>query len=93
MESAAIRGLCAARNIPSATVRIISDAADEDLALDFNRVMTPEAELDYFKLAWALAKSPATLPKLWKFRGRIDAIGARLAQVLANVLKAQMPPV
>ena len=92
MESAAIRGICETRSIANATVRIISDTAHEDLALDFNRVMTPEAGLNYFKLACALAKSPAILPKLWRFRGRIDEIGAKLAHVLSDVLKAPMPP-
>jgi len=88
MESGPLREICAQRNIPSATIRVISDAADEDLPLDFNRLMTSDQKLDYFKLTWALAKSPGKVAALWAFRQRIDRCAAKLAAVLGEVLAA-----
>lgn len=88
MESGRIREICAQRKISSATIRIISDAAQEDLPLDFNQLMTADQRLDYVKLAWALAKSPGTVARLWSFRGRMNAFAAKLAGVLSGVLGA-----
>lgn len=88
MESAIIREICAQRNLPAATIRIISDAADEDLPLDFNRLITSDQRLNYLKLAWALAKSPGTVARLWNFRRKIDGFAAKLGAVLSDAVAA-----
>ncbi len=88
MESGVIRAACRERGIPSATVRVISDAADEDLPIDFNRFMTPDQRIDYPRLIWALARSPATVPALLRFARDSRAAAARLAEVLAKSLSA-----
>jgi adenosylhomocysteine nucleosidase len=86
MESAVIRRLCGERGIASATVRVISDAADEDLPLDFNKLMTAEDEIDYVRLARTVAFSPIRLPALFRFqRQTIQAAGA-LAKALHQSL-------
>lgn len=88
MESGVIRAICRERGIPSATVRVISDAADEDLPLDFNRLMGPNARLRYDRLVVALLKSPKRiLDLIWMgFRAR------RAARELANFLSSVLRP-
>ena len=88
MESSVIRTICREQGIPSATVRVISDAAHEDLPLDFNRLLTPNQEMNYLKLIWIAAKSPKTLGQLWRFGGQVRSASERLAQVLVRVAEA-----
>ena len=61
MESGVIRRICQAHGIPSATVRVISDAAEDNLPLDFNELMTPDQQMDWPKLVWAILKNPAKI--------------------------------
>ncbi len=86
MESGVIRALCRDHSIPSATVRVISDAADEALPLDFSALMKPDYSMDYLKLAGALMKKPGKIPELMRFRKHIMACANTLAAVLAAAL-------
>jgi adenosylhomocysteine nucleosidase len=88
MESAVIRAVCRERGIPSATVRVISDAATDDLPLDFNRLTTPDQQMDYRKLACALVKSPGKIRGLLKLQRHCRAASEALAQVLAKIVPA-----
>lgn len=87
MESTTIRRICRERGVSSATVRVISDAADEALPLDFGALMKPDDSLDFFRLALTLAKSPGKVPELMKFQRRVSAAADRLASVLVAVLQ------
>lgn len=86
MESGIIRQICAERGIPAATVRVISDAASENLPLDFNTLMTPEMDMHFGKLALALVKSPGKIPDLMRFGNRVKSSAQKLAQTLAQAL-------
>ncbi|MDB6108621.1 MAG: phosphorylase [Pedosphaera sp.] len=82
MESSVIRSICREHAIPSATVRVISDAANEDLPLDFNTLMTPDDRINYAKLAWTVAVGPQKIPALIRFQ-KLTMIAARkLAEAL-----------
>jgi len=85
MESGVIRRVCGEQGVPSATVRVISDAADEPLPLDFSALMTPEDRMDFLKLAGALARSPGRIPALLQFRKRVIEAADELARSLARV--------
>ena len=85
MESDAIRRICRERGVPAATVRVISDGAGEDLPLDFNRLVGPNWEMDYARLALAIARSPGRIPALLAFQKRVAAAAETLARVLVTV--------
>jgi nucleoside phosphorylase len=85
MESAAIQAVCAERGIPCATVRVISDTADEDLPLDFNALAKPDKSLDFGKLFLAIAKSPGKIGALIQLQKKTSFAAKQLADVLAKI--------
>lgn len=85
MESEGIRAVCLERGIPCAIVRVISDIAAEDLPLDFNELAKPDLSLDYWKLAWAVVKSPVKIKALRRFQKQIQFAAAQLAGVLDKI--------
>lgn len=86
MESGVIRAVCRESKIPSATVRVISDVAQEDLPLDFNLFLDGEQNFSFGKLALALLKSPAKANALLKLQKQTQAAAEKLAEVLVKVL-------
>lgn len=91
MESGAIRAIAREKGIPSATLRVILDAAGEDLPLDFNRLMTPDMRVDPVKLGLFLAKSPGRIPSLIRFRKQSQFAARALARALERVLAHSEP--
>lgn len=87
MESGVIRELCRRRGIPSATIRVISDDANSNLPLDFNRLAGANGNISYLKLAGALVKSPGLVPKLMRFQRELDGCSRRLAAALNSLLE------
>lgn len=86
MESSVIRTLCRERGIPSATIRVISDHAEEDLPLDFNVLMTAHERISYWRLAWQLLKSPHKVPALMRLQRQTSMAARRLNAVLEALL-------
>ncbi|MGD0351809.1 MAG: hypothetical protein ABSB84_16050 [Verrucomicrobiota bacterium] len=86
MESAAIHAVCRECGIPCATVRVISDTANEDLPLDFNTLAKSDLSLNYGKLALAIAKSPAKVGALLKLQKNTRFAAERLAAVLGKII-------
>jgi len=86
MESATIHALCRERGIPCATVRVVSDTADEDLPLDFNALAKADQSLDFGKLFLAIAKSPGKIGALMELRMKTNFAAQRLAEVLGKII-------
>lgn len=82
MESSVIRARCRTRGIPAATVRVISDEADEALPLDFNTLMTARGTLDFPRLVGLILCHPGAIPGLLRLGRRSAAAARSLAQVL-----------
>lgn len=86
MESAFVQDVCRKASVDCVTVRVISDAANENLPLDFNTLMTGDYQLSPIKLAWAILKAPKKIPALMRL-GRNSSQAARnLADVLIRII-------
>ncbi len=86
MESGAIRELCRLRSTPSATVRSVSDQAEADLPLDFNRVYTGSMKLSPARLAWEILRRPSAVPGLIRLGSHAALASEHLASILAKAL-------
>jgi len=86
MESEAIHAVCRECGVPCATVRVISDTANEDLPLDFNALSRLDKNMDFGKLAWAIAKSPGKIGGLLKLQKQTRFAAERLAEVLGKII-------
>lgn len=86
MESSAIRAICAEKKIPSATIRVISDVAGEDLPLDFNALMTSNYRLSIAKLLGKLLREPGKIPELMAFQKRTVFAARRLGELLEKLV-------
>ena len=87
MESSVIRTVCREHGLPSATLRAISDAADEDLPLDFNALLTSDQRISLTKLAGALLRSPRTVPELLALQRNTRLAARRLGEVLHGLAR------
>lgn len=87
MESAALETLCRARGVPFAIVRAISDGAEQDLPLDFNRLLRADGGLDFARLWGALARRPDTVAGLLRLHRQCRLASERVAEVLLSVLR------
>jgi len=85
MESEIICCECRDRKVRSAVVRVILDRAEDDLPLDFNRLMKPDQSMHYGKLALAVLQSPQKIPALLKLQKQTRAAGQKLAEVLLKI--------
>lgn len=89
MESHYIRVLCRERNIPSATIRVISDTANDEMPLDFNVLLTPDDRISFARLGLALLKSPGKIKELLAFQKNSAVAARNLARVLKELLSAR----
>ncbi len=86
MESTAIHKVCREAGVPSITLRIVSDSANESLPLDFNALVDEQQNLSFVKLAWKLIRSPGTIPRLMTFQKQVDFCGRRLATAVGSFI-------
>ncbi len=85
MESGAIRRIAKEYGIPSATIRVISDTANEDLPVDFNLLMTAQSEIDLSKLVLHVLLKPWKIPALLRLQKKTRGAAENLSRVLNSL--------
>jgi adenosylhomocysteine nucleosidase len=86
METAGAAEVAAARDVPFAAVRVVTDALEHDLPLDFNRCIGPRGDVRGVSIAAQLARHPRALPGLLRLGHHSLAASRRLAAFLAAAL-------
>ncbi len=87
MESETIQIVCREHGIPCATVRVISDSAQEDLPLDFNQLSNADQSLNFGKLALALVKAPGKIAALRVLQRNTNVAANQLATTLQRLVR------
>jgi adenosylhomocysteine nucleosidase len=87
MESFEIVKAASAWGARSVVIRAISDAATEDLPINFNLTLSEQKEVSLSKVLVQLAKNPFALPSLIRFGKQSKRAGALLATFLESYLK------
>jgi len=87
MESFEIVKAASAWGARSAVIRAISDAASEDLPINFNLTLSAQNEVSLAKVLMQLAKNPLALPSLIRFGRQSRRAGGLLAAFLESYLQ------
>lgn len=82
MESRSVIAAAQGRGIPAVAIRAVSDAADEDLPLDFARVVGPTGHVSIPKLLVQLVAKPHRIPGLIRLGRSSRRAAIRLAEFL-----------
>jgi adenosylhomocysteine nucleosidase len=88
METAHILAAATQKQVPCVAVRAISDAADEDLPVDFARILDSQGHLKMGGLIKEIGLSPYRIPLLLQFGRQSRAAGKSLADFLDRYITA-----
>jgi len=88
MESFSIVTRASENWIPSVAIRSISDTAEEDLPIDFNRAISSRGEVKVSAVLSQIARHPGQLPKLVRFGKRSEEAAHRLSSFLDKYVRA-----
>lgn len=82
MEAAAVAAVCQERNIPFSAIKAVSDLADEDLPLDFNRYRAPDGGFQSARIAIAGIMKIRGLMRIQRqSRFAVEKLGEALAHL------------
>jgi hypothetical protein len=88
METADVLFEAAALGARTIAIRAISDSVEEDLPMDFNRVVTGNGDVSIPRVLGQIARHPAALPALVKFGKQSRAAAEKLAAFLDCYLES-----
>lgn len=84
MEAAAVSREASARGVPFYCIRAISDEAEEDLPLDFNRFRKLDGRLSRARILAGVLQHPGKIPALIKLDRSANLASRALGEFLAN---------
>lgn len=84
MESAAVAAVASEAGVPFYCLRVISDPANSDLPLDFNRALRRDGSFSAWSLAVQAALRPTAWNELLRLRRDANLAAASLAHCLAQ---------
>jgi adenosylhomocysteine nucleosidase len=87
MESFEIVKAASALGARSVVIRAISDAATEDLPINFNLTLSEQKEVRLSKVLMQIARNPLALPSLIRFGRQSKRAGTLLAEFLESYLQ------
>lgn len=88
MESFAVLTEAAVHTVPAIAIRAISDDADEDLPMNFGRVLDENGGVIASRIASAVVRAPHKLPALMKLGRRSRGAAVKLAEFLDRYVAA-----
>jgi len=88
MESGEVLYEAAAFGAKGIAIRSISDVADEDLPIDFNKVTTPTGEVSILRILGEVARHPLSMPALVRFGNQSRVAAEKLAAFLDHYVEA-----
>jgi nucleoside phosphorylase len=88
MESFHVMTMATGPQIRAITIRAISDTVDEDMPLDFGRILARNGEIIFHQLLLHLDKHPHRVPALIRFGRQSRRAGQKLADFLDRYIAA-----
>lgn len=84
MEAAGIASVARRRAVPFYCVRVVTDAASDALALDFNQVRDRNGRFSRSRILAAACRQPGIVPELMKFQKTSKRASLALGDFIAN---------
>jgi adenosylhomocysteine nucleosidase len=91
LESATFARVAERRGIPSLAVRAVSDAAWEDLPLDFEALRGPHGGVSRLRVIVRTLVQPRAIPGLFALRRRVTTCAERLAGFVSPLVDPSAP--
>jgi len=88
MESYHVLNMTTGPQVASIAIRAISDVVNEDLPLDFGKVLEPDGRLNLRQLALQLGRYPHRIPALVRFGRASEKVTVTLADFLDKYIAA-----
>jgi nucleoside phosphorylase len=96
MESFHVLSSVNAARIPSVAIRAISDTVEQDMPLDFSKVVDRAGHVRWAKMARELGRHPGRIPSLIQFgregRHAAEKLADFLDQYVDDISETQLPP-